>query len=246
MTYKRHQNLREIFQADLAHKLLQDYTSKDLMNRPCNCNKVNLINGNCVYNGECRKKCIVYQATCRICKVDYIGNTQQTFKDRMGGHFNDVQKKVTKGISSDSFADHFAKHFSSKPTNRELREMCEFKIIWEGSPLSISKTFGKSSCTLCMKERLEILNRSREEPKKLINRCSEIYGSCRHKPCFHRFTLSTDEATMAERVNNGIQIPELSQNSKFCDISETSYCSPVSSINNNVFFLSEDKSVIYG
>ena len=96
-----------------------------------------------------------------------------------------------------------------------------------------------------MKERLEILNRSRMDPKKLINRCSEIYGSCTHKPCFHRFTLSTDEANVAERVKYEIQIPELSQNSKLCDISESSYCSPLSTLNNNGFFLNEDKTVIY-
>ena len=48
-----------------------------------------------------------------------------------------------------------------------------------------------------MKERITILKYMHKQPDLLINNNSEIYGSCRHKPRFHRFSLpstGTDES----------------------------------------------------
>ena len=48
-----------------------------------------------------------------------------------------------------------------------------------------------------MKERTEILKASYNQECTLINNNSEIYGSCRHKTRFHRFTRNntgTDES----------------------------------------------------
>ena len=53
-----------------------------------------------------------------------------------------------------------------------------------------------------MKERLFILEKHRNNPNNLINKNSEIYGSCRHKPCFHRLTSSTDEATRQKELQH--------------------------------------------
>ena len=57
------------------------------------------------------------------------------------------------------------------------------------------KSFGKRTCVLCMKERLEILKRSKENPEQLINSRGEIYGACRHKTKFHRFKSSNTKAS---------------------------------------------------
>ena len=72
------------------------------------------------------------------------------------------------------------------------------------------KTFGKLSCALCMKERIEILKKRNN--KKLINSNDEIYGGCRHRTHFHEFhrqdqmetNMHTDEASesLAERLSN--------------------------------------------
>ena len=77
------------------------------------------------YNGECRKMCVIYKATCKICDESYIGQTQQKLKDCMGQHLNDIKKLVTKGTKSDSFASHFAHHCKKegKPTSNELHKM---------------------------------------------------------------------------------------------------------------------------
>ena len=45
-----------------------------------------------------------------------------------------------------------------------------------------------------MKERLEILKASKQQPKRLINSCNELYGACRHRPVFHRYTNYTTSA----------------------------------------------------
>ena len=37
----------------------------------------------------------------------YMGNTEQTFKKRMDGHFYDLQRLLNNGQNSDSFAAHF-------------------------------------------------------------------------------------------------------------------------------------------
>ena len=42
------------------------------------------------------------------------------------------------------------------------------------------------------------------QPEKIINKCNEVYGACRHKPRFHRFPkqklpASTDESEMDEK-----------------------------------------------
>jgi hypothetical protein len=110
-------------------------------------------------------------------------------KDRMGQHLNDVEKLVTKGTKSDSFASHFAQHCKKevKPTSDELRKMMKVKIVWQGNVISCMKSFGKLNCSLCMRERIEILRTIRQEEWKIMNNCNEIYGACRHKPRFHRF-----------------------------------------------------------
>ena len=74
------------------------------------------------------------------------------------------------------------------------------------------KSFGKWSCLLCMMERVKILESCKldeeQERKKTINSRSEIYGGCRHRTRFHRYTRniympSTDEGGNPERVKSG-------------------------------------------
>ena len=133
-------------------------------------------------------------------------------KNHQGQHLDDVKKLVMKGIHSDSFAAHFAHHCEKgiKPSNKDLREMMKFRIIWQGNPISCMKMFGKLDCSLCMRERIEISKALQLEEDYLINSCYEIVGACRHKMKFHRFlkekqgvkSTSTDEGIKPERVDN--------------------------------------------
>ena len=60
------------------------------MDRECNCSLPSKVNGKCVYKGKFRSEYIIYKVKCPICDAIYIGNTQQTFKTRMDGHFSDL------------------------------------------------------------------------------------------------------------------------------------------------------------
>ena len=162
-----------------------------------------------MFDGDCRKCIVVYEAKCKICKDCYVGCTQQTLKDRTTQHLSDVVKMVNKDFTSDSFAAHFAKHFQSTTNDAtvgSVRKMVDVKILWQGDPIKCVKSFGKKSCRLCMQERIEILKRSKKDPGRLINAKNEMYGACRHKPRFHRFKsskdkkASTDDGSNLERV----------------------------------------------
>jgi thymidylate synthase ThyX len=226
MSYHKFSNLREIFQGVLNRKLMDGIISHDFMDQPCNCNHASKIDGKCAYNGECRKMCVVYKATCKICNQPYIGQTQQKLKDHMGQHLNDVKKLVTKGTKLDSFASHFAQHCKKgvKPTSNEIRKMTKVKIVWQGNVISCMKSFGKLNCSLCMQKK--ILHTIRQEEWKMINHCNEIYGACQHKTRVHRFlkehtnvkNTSTDDCVKPEKVckydnQDGLSVSDGSQES---------------------------------
>ncbi len=207
MSYRRHPNLSQLFQGDLTAKLMAGIESKDFMDRLCNCNAATLVNGQCFCKSQCRKSLVVYKATCKLCNKFYIGNTQQKLKERMQQHFSDTARLCNDGVKSDSFAAHFASHFNDTDEDvarRMVRDIVDMEVVWQGNAISCMKSFGKLSCRLCMKERLEILKQSRKNPDKLLNSNSELYGACRHKTKFHRYTrnmpASTDEGDNPERV----------------------------------------------
>ena len=70
---------------------------------------------------------------------------------------------------------------------QECRKIMSFDIISTVNPIGSMKTRGKSSCTQCMKERIEIIDNLRHMYSRIINTCSEVYRACRHIPRFHRF-----------------------------------------------------------
>ena len=107
----------------------------------------------------------------------------------MNGHYQDVRNLVKLNVLSDSFARFFSRNFKPKSQFKadEVRKLVDMRVLWEGNPITLSKSFGKSTCRLCMKERMPILALSRDKNVRLTNSCSEIYGACRHKPKFHIF-----------------------------------------------------------
>ena len=129
-------------------------------------------------------------------------------KKRMQQHDQDVRKLFFHDLRTDSFASHFGKLVPKPlPPEKKVQDfvLYDFEILWKGNPLSTVKTFGTRACKLCAQERLAILQASRGKNYKYsINKCSEIYGACHHKPAFHRYkkqpTASTDESIKDEKV----------------------------------------------
>ena len=106
----------------------------------------------CACRGECYRWCVVYKATCKLCGDFYV-NTQNTLKI-MEQHLQDVTPKVIHNKNSDSFAAHYVKHFTQKPSPQKCCKIMSFEIIYAVNPICSMKTWGKSSCTLCIKERI--------------------------------------------------------------------------------------------
>ena len=115
----------------------------------------------------------------------------------MEQHFQDVAQKVMNDKYSDSFAA------TQKLSPQQCRKIMSFKIISTVNPINSMKTRGNLSCTLRMKEKIEIIDNSRRRYSRLINACPEMYRACRHIPKFHRFNQrwwSFDESKVTNFV----------------------------------------------
>ena len=97
-------------------------------------------------------------------------------------------KKFMNDNNSESFAAYFAKPFTLKSSPQQCRKIMCFGILSTVKPIGSMKTWSKSSCTLFMKYRIEIIDNSRCRYSQIINAWSEVYRACRHIPGFHRFT----------------------------------------------------------
>ena len=100
----------------------------------------------------------------------YIGNTQQTFKKRMNGHFSDLQHLLKNGQKSDSFAAHFVQHFNNTMSRTYLRKFMTFKVLKQLNPIGAMKTFTTPNCNLCMQERLTILKKLGDKRITVMNK----------------------------------------------------------------------------
>ena len=193
MSYHIFNNLSELLNGDLAAKIGWGIFSKDLMDSKCHCSFPYKVNGKCVYEGKCRSRCIIYEVKCSMCDAIYIGTIQQTSKKRMDGHFSDLQRLLKNGQKSDSFSAHFVQHFTTTTSCTDLRKYIMFKVVNQLNLIVVMKKFTKPNCNICMQESLTILKNLREKRVTVMNKNSEIYGSCRHKTTLHRFFLSTDD-----------------------------------------------------
>ena len=90
MSYNRFTNLAELLNGDFAAKIGRGIFSKDLMDRKYNCSLPSKVNGKCVYECKYRSQCIIYRVKYSMCEAIYIGNTHQTFKKIMDGHFSNL------------------------------------------------------------------------------------------------------------------------------------------------------------
>ena len=170
MSYHRFNNLAELLNGDLAAKIGRGIISKDLMDRKCNCSLPYKANVKCAYKGKCRSRCIIYKLTFSMCDAIYIGNTQQTFKKMMDGHFSDLQRILKNGKKSDSFAAHFVQNFNNTMSRTDLRKCMKFRVIKQLNLIGAMKTFTKPNCNLCMQERLTILKKLCDKRVTVMNK----------------------------------------------------------------------------
>ena len=95
MSYHRFNNLSKLLNRDLAAKNRRGIFSKYLIDRKCNCSLSSKVNQKCVYERKFWSRCIIYEVKFSMCDDIYIGNTQQTFKKIMDGHFYNLLRLLT-------------------------------------------------------------------------------------------------------------------------------------------------------
>ena len=83
---------------------------------------------------------------------------------------------------SDSCASHFKHHFNTTTSRADLLSYMTFKVVKQINPIGTMKTFTEPNFNLCTEERLTILKKLRDKRVTIMNKTSEIYGACRHKP----------------------------------------------------------------
>ena len=57
-----------------------------------------------------------------MCDGIYIGNTHQTSRKIMNGHFSDILRLIKNGQTSDSFDAYFEQNFKSTISRTDLRK----------------------------------------------------------------------------------------------------------------------------
>ena len=72
----------------------------------------------------------------------------------MEEHLQDVAPKILNDKDQDSFNAQLATKFTQKPSPQQCHNIMSFKIIYTVNTIGSTKTWGKSSCALCMKERI--------------------------------------------------------------------------------------------
>ena len=180
--------LDKLLNGDLAAKIGQGILSKYLIDIEFNCSLPYKVNINCVYEGKCQNKCLIYEVKCLICDAIYIGNTHQTLKKKMDGHFSDLLCLLKNRNKSYSFAAHLEQHFNSTTTPTDLRNYMKFKVVKQINLIGAMKKITKPNCNLCIKEHLTILKKLHDKHVTVINNNSDIYGAFQHKTNFQLFS----------------------------------------------------------
>ena len=80
-----------------------------------------------------------------------------------------MAQKVMNDNNLDHFSAHFDNYFTQKPIPQQCREIMYFEKLSTENPIGSMKNWGKFSCTLCMKERIEIIDNLQCILRQLIN-----------------------------------------------------------------------------
>jgi hypothetical protein len=162
--------MRDMFQSQLSAKMIENVESLDFKTRDCNCTSPTK---SCQHGNVCRVPVVVYKVKCNTLGKICICNTQQFFKARMRGLFQDVKQYVEKHICSDSYAKQSGgmvpPQVAQAPTPGMQRDLISCSIIWKGDPITAVKTFGKNSCKLCNRERMTIVKTEYKKSPRVMN-----------------------------------------------------------------------------
>ena len=133
---------------------------------PCNCR----IKENCPMGGDCRRKSVVYKATCYNGEEEtniYIGATDTTWKARYANHQKSINNETYKNETT--LSTHV---WNERRKNRE--PTIKWTILRQSTPCR-----NTNKCSLCLEEKLAII--TNQSHRGILNKRNEILQNCRHK-----------------------------------------------------------------
>ena len=142
--------------------------------RSCNCR----VKDNCPLDGKCLHECIVYQAnvvTNNECK-EYFGTAEGEFKLRYNNSTMSFRHK--KSVNDTELSK------LSKYLWKLKEENADYNLLWNIEAYASPYKCGTRQCDLCLTEKMII---ARSDPKKLLNKRTELVSKCRHR---NKFLLS--------------------------------------------------------
>ena len=147
--------------------ILRSRTPKDKNTKKCNCKKPE----KCPLSGECLTPCIVYKATVTSgrTKKYYYGSVEGPFKERWRNHAKSLRN--SRYEHDTALSTHV---WSLKDKGKE------YDLNWEIVKRSTPYKCGGRSCSLCVDEKICIL----QGDKNMVNSKSELVSKCRHKAKF--------------------------------------------------------------
>lgn len=179
ISYHNFGNVGTSIISDTIRKVDKNLVAAEFMQESCNCSG----DQGCLYGNVCRDRCLVYKVEDVDTGQYYIGNTIQPLKKRMQQHFYDCQSLFKNDSSkkrSDTFSRFFASKFKLKPSVQQLRARMKFSVIWKARGINFMKNFGRVTCEICCRVKIEIVQASLHDKKKVINSSMDIYATCRH------------------------------------------------------------------
>ena len=170
---------------------ISNHNHKLLSNDPpasaqCNCKSVK----ECPLDGKCLSKNIVYKAQIKSQNngtvKTYIGMTSNAFKERYRNH-----------IKSFKHPQHSSETELSKHV-WDLKNNCkDFEIKWSIVKRAPAYTPGKSRCSLCTEEKLQII---KSKSENLLNKRSELFSRCCHRNRFSVWNFKRKKITSASKT----------------------------------------------
>ena len=145
-------------------KVLADKGPTPLRSGGCNCRN----KSECPMNGSCLENCIVYKGDVDVGTSNkfYIGCTEDEFKTRYGNHKNSfIHRKVRQPTTISGYV-------------WDLKDRgSDYNISWSILKKSFPYRCGSRRCTLCLEEKLLILQ---ADPELVLNKRSELLRKCPH------------------------------------------------------------------
>ena len=133
------------------------------------------VKDNCPLDGLCLHECIAYQAnviTNNQCK-EYFGTAEGEFKLRYNNQTMSFRHK--KRVNDTELSQYLWKLKKDK---------ADYNLQWSTKAYASRYKCGTRKCDLCLTEKMII---ARSDPRKLLNKRTELVSKCRHR---NKFLLS--------------------------------------------------------